>query len=91
MKKLAKWWVTFRDEYEHLAFITNEILHNRWPEPDVLVPARVRDVDGAKRSCSRADMSAAAILEFVKAQKKPTTLFDEYIATEKRREVMTDE
>lgn len=90
MKKLAKWWSVFRDEFEHLAFITNEILHNRWPEPDVLLPPRAREVDGAKR-CTKADLSAAAILEFIKTQQKPTTVFSEYAAAEKRKEVMTDE
>jgi hypothetical protein len=90
MQKLAKWWVMFRDEYEHFAFITNEIMHNRWPEPDVLLPPRQREVAGAKRS-TKADLSSAALLEFLETQKKKSTVFDGYVAADKRREVMTDE
>lgn len=95
MSKLAKWWAVFWDELDGLAYRVEAALHGRWneewPEGWVILPPPPRPEEQHKQTCSRADMSAAAILEFVKTQKKPTTLFDGYIATERRREVMTDE
>lgn len=45
----------------------------------------------AAQSCSRADLSSKAILDFLRDNNSKSTLFDKYMVTELQREVKTDE
>lgn len=88
---MTKFWTEVIDCLMDMAIALECGLKGQWNGLPVTFVAEVKPEEQHKQTCSRADLSAGAILEFVKAQKKPTTLFDTYSATEKRREVKTDE
>jgi hypothetical protein len=88
---MRKFWAEVIDCLMDMAIAFECLVTRQWNGLPVTYVAEVKPEEQHPKTCSRADLSAAAILEFVKAQKKPTTVFDEYVAAEKRREVMSDE
>lgn len=91
MVNLVRFWAAFREDLIHFAFVVDDAVHGRWPQPDVVIPDRVDRVEAPVNQCTNADLSAGAILDFLRSQKKPSTVFDPYVVAEMRREVNTDE
>lgn len=91
MRRLERLWAAFREDLIDFAFMVDDVLHGRWNGPDVVIlPPPDRVVAAPAARCTKADLSAAAICEFIRTQKKPTSVFDDYIMTEFRREVNKD-
>jgi hypothetical protein len=92
MRRLERCWAAFREDLIDFAFMIDDVLHGRWDGPDVIIlPPPDRVVEAPLHRCTKADLTAVAILDFLGTQKKKSTVFDGYVAAEKRREVSTDE
>lgn len=78
----------FLYDMNHWAYVLDHAVHGRWDEGYVLEADQV-----ARRplQVKKGDITAAHLIAFMQSQSKPTHVFDEYIATEKRREVSSDE
>lgn len=91
MEKLKRFRAEVVVVLQDMAFIANEVMHGRFtPEADEILPP-VRKVVRQQPACPKADLSAGAILDFLRTQKNQSGVFDGYLVTDIRREVKTDE
>lgn len=88
MKRLERFLSAFRKDLIHFSSVIDDAVHGRWDPVVEMVP---EVVEAPVIRCTKADLSAASIIAFVAEQKNKSTVFDGYVASEKRREVMTDE
>lgn len=72
-----------RNAISDVLFMFNELIHGRWsPTPDTLEPMHKGSDDtnqAVTKTCAKADLSASAIVDFLKTQKHGTGVFDQYV------------
>lgn len=84
-------WAEVVDTLTDMAVAVDCAVHRQWNGPVVTFVADPPVRQQAPQSCSRADLSSRAILDFLRDNNSKSTVFDRYMVTEMQREVKTDE
>lgn len=91
MEKLKRFRAEVGVLLQDMAFVANEVMHGRFtPEADEILPPVRKVVEQRPPACPKADLSAGAIIDFLKTQKDQSGVFDRFLVADLRREV-TDE